>query len=335
MHVFLTGATGFVGHYVLQELLAAGHTARCLVREGSLDKLPVDPETVREVDSDMLRVVEELGDGAPAPPAPEAPVEVVFGDVTNLESIQGDMRGCDAVIHLVGIIDENRPKGVTFERIHVRGTRAVVEEAKAAGIGRFVHMSANGARPGEGVSRYHRTKWQAEEIVREAGFAHTVIFRPAIVFGDPGEDRPEFASRLADTLVRPFPILPILGDGQYRLQPVHVSVVARAFVQALALEVPAGEARAYCVGGPETLPFDELVDRIAVGMGGSPKPKVHLPLGLSRALVGTLGEVGLLPISPAQFQMLVEGNTCADGRFYDDFDAERIPFTPEHLSYLR
>ena len=343
MRVFLTGATGFVGHYVLRALLDRGHTARCLVRPGTpLDRLGIDPGRVADVDSSQEKVVEAMREGEAATGAQDSgtSVEVVYGDVTELATLQGDMNGCDAVIHLVGIIDENRPKGTTFERIHVRGTRTVVEEAKAAGIRRFVHMSANGA-DAEGDSAYQTTKWRAEEIVREAGFEVTVIFRPSIIFGDPGADRVEFASRLADTLVAAFPVLPILGDGQYQLQPVHVTAVAEAFVQALDVRPPPPEdeddARhlAYCVGGHERVTFDETVDRIARGLGGKPKPKLHQPLWLAKTLVNTAGEVGLLPISPAQFKMLIAGNVCDPSDFYAAFDVPDVPFTPEHLAYLR
>ena len=338
MRVFLTGATGFVGSYVLRALLDRGHRVRCLIREGTLDRLDVDPALIADVDSSHATVVERLAEGRPPGARPSgASVEIVYGDVTDLATIQGDMHDCDAAIHLVGLIDENRPKGVTFERVHVRGTRAVVEEAKAAGVRRFVHMSANGADP-DADSPYQATKGRAEEIVREAGFAQHVIFRPSIIFGDPGGERVEFASRLADTLVRPFPILPILGDGQYETQPVHVTAVAAAFVQALELPLPAEDeepGRVYCVAGRERVTFDETVDRIARGMGRTPKRKLHLPMWLARAFARTAGEVGLLPISPAQFEMLVDGNTCDAARFWADFDVPDVPFTPEHLGYLR
>jgi nucleoside-diphosphate-sugar epimerase len=332
MHVFLTGATGFVGHHVLQELLRRGHTVRCLVREGSLEKLPISAERWALVDSSKDIIVS----GVDAPDRkPAQDVEVVFGDVTDLESIEGDVKGCDAVIHLVGIIEEDRTKGLTFEKLHVRGTRNVVEQARAAGVRRFLHMSANGARPDRGASKYHTTKWEAEEIVRGGGFEQAVVFRPSLIFGDPGDDRPEFAMRLANTLVRPFPILPILGNGRYELQPIHVDDVAAAFVEALTTEFPAGTAQSFCPAGPEKLTFDEVLDRISMAMGGQPKPKLHLPLWLSRLLVSTFGSLGLMPISPPQFRMLIEGNTCDDDSFREIFRPRLTPFQPENLTYLR
>ncbi|HYE96025.1 MAG TPA: NAD(P)H-binding protein [Rubricoccaceae bacterium] len=305
MLVFVTGATGFVGTYVVRALLDRGHTVRALVRPGSEAKL------------------DARGDDR---------VEVARGDVADAASLTGDINGCDAVVHLVGIIDERPSKGVTFERVHVEGTANMVDAAHAAGIQRFVHMSANGARP-SGNSPYQTTKWRAEELVRTGGFDHWVIFRPSILFGDPGPGRPEFATRLLATLVGPFPVLPILGNGRYALQPIHVAAVADAMAQAVDLK--AAHERSFCAAGRERLSFNEVVDRIARGAGRRKRPKVHLPMPLARAMVGTAGRAGLLPISPAQFAMLVESNTCDPAAFFETFGVETPPFDAEHLGYLR
>lgn len=302
MRVFLTGASGYVGSYILRTLLDRGHTPRCLVR-GSADELVVS----------------------------DAAIQPVQGDVTDPSSLAGALDGCDAVIHLVGIIEEHPSRGVTFERLHVDGTRHVVSAAQAADVDRFVHMSANGARS-EGGTPYHRTKWEAEQIVKEAGFAHWTIFRPALLFGQPAPGRPEFSSRLLRDLVRPFPVLPIFGDGTYELQPVHVADVADAFAQALTLE--AAHEQTYVAAGPDRLSYLEVLDRIACGAGLEPKPKIHVPLSLARLGVSTVGRLGLLPISPSQFEMLVEGNTGDPSDLLRDFALSPRRYTVSNLRYL-
>ncbi len=302
MHVFLTGGTGFVGGYVLRELIRQGHTARCLVRR---------PDA-------------HLSEGG-------APVERVVGDVTDAASLDGALDGCDAAIHLVGIVEEQPARGVTFEAIHVEGTIHVARAAQAAGIDRFIHMSANGAAP-DGVSAYQTTKWRAEQYVEDAGFDHWVIFRPSILFGDPG-DRPEFVSRLARTLVRPFPILPVFGDGTYQLQPIDVETAAAAFVQALDREATHGQT--YCAAGHESLAYTSVLNYITQALGQPLKPKLFLPMWFARPFVLLLSRLGLIPISIDQLDMLVAGNVCDPTAFYRDFDVDPTPFLPEHLTYVR
>ncbi len=303
MHVFLTGATGFVGTYILRELIAQGHTVRCLLR---------DTEVPLAVDDDAI--------------------ERIKGDVTKPKTFAGTMRGCEAVIHLVGIIDEHPAKGITFEAIHHQGARHVVDEALDAGVARFILMSANGARE-DGVSRYQTTKWKAEEYVRQAGFEHWCILRPSLIFGAPSPGQPEFCSRLVQDLIKPFPILPIFGDGTYKMQPIAVEEVAAAFVQALTLKAAHGQR--YCVAGKEAHAYTEILDRITRGFGLEPKPKIPSPVWLVRPAVNTLGAWGLLPISPDQFEMLLEGNACDSTAFYRDFDVTYKPFTPENLAYVK
>src|SRR3990167_4875721 len=130
--VFVTGATGFVGRAVVQALRAEGHLVRCLVRPGS------------ERD---LRGFEAI--------------ERVPGDVLAPQALEEAMAGCDAVVHLVGIIREHPASGATFYRVHVQGTVNVAAAAAAVGARRLLHMSALGAREGA-RSDYHRTKWAAE-----------------------------------------------------------------------------------------------------------------------------------------------------------------------------
>ncbi|MGB3544745.1 NAD-dependent epimerase/dehydratase family protein [Rubrivirga sp.] len=302
MTVLLTGATGYVGSYVLDELLQRGHAVRALART---------------FDEQLA-----IRDG----------VEVVRGDVTKPESLTNAFRDIDAVVHLVGIIDESPGKGVTFERVHVDGTVNVVEASRAAGVTRFVHMSANGARA-DGVSEYQTTKWRAEQAVQAAGFTHTVVFRPSTLFGDPGPTHPEFAKRLWETLVNPFPVLPVFGDGTYELQPVHVQACASAMAEAVTREASNGVS--YCVAGHERITYREVLRRIARGGGIRPKPTAPVPVAIARIGVNTLGKAGLLPISPAQFEMLVEGNTCDPSAFFDDFEVASPAFDAEALSYLR
>ena len=299
--VLVTGATGYVGGYVVDALLARGHRVRALARSTH-------------------------------PALAARGVDVVHGDVTQPVSFGDAFQGCDAVVHLVGIIDENPSKGVTFERVHVDGTLNVIDAARTAGVPRFIHMSANGARA-DGVSEYQTTKWRAEQAVHASDFDHTVVFRPSTLFGDPGPENPEFAKRLWETLVKPFPVLPVFGDGSYQLQPVHVRACAEAIAQSVTQE--ASDGQAYCVAGHTRIPYSAVLKRIAEGGGIEPKRTVSVPVSVARVGVNTLGKAGVLPISPAQFEMLVEGNTCDSRPFFRDFDVETPEFDGESLSYLQ
>src|SRR5947207_4945164 len=111
--VFVTGASGFVGAAVVEELLERGYEVNALVH-----RRPIVNTAGR--------------------------VHSIEGDLFDPKVLERGMRGASAVIHLVGIIFENRYAGVTFERMHLAGTQAVVDAAKVAGAKRFVHMSALG-----------------------------------------------------------------------------------------------------------------------------------------------------------------------------------------------
>ena len=275
--ILVTGATGFVGRRLVARLVEVGRAVRALAR--------------READ------------------LPE--VEFVPGDVRDLSTVVSAARGCETVTHLVGIIREGR--GASFHDIHARGTDNVVRACEEAGVPRLLHMSALGARP-KARSRYHRSKWEAEEIVRGSSLDST-IFRPSVIFGAGNSFLPQVRA-----LLRRGRVIPIIGDGMSLLQPVWVEDVVSCFVGALDNADTVGQA--YELGGAETLSFEQLLDLLAEA-DGIEKPKVHLPVWIMRPVVAAMS--GLLPnfpITSDQLTMLLEDNTCDIAAMRETFGVE-------------
>jgi uncharacterized protein YbjT (DUF2867 family) len=285
--IFVTGGTGFVGKHVVRALLARGFLVRCLVRPGS---------------EGGLRGFESI--------------DRVPGDVLQPERLAASAEGCAALVHLVGIIREHRSRGITFDRLHVQATLNMLALAKEAGITRYLHMSALGARP-DARSRYHRTKWRAEEAVRQSATRWT-IFRPSIIFG-PGD---EFMSSLAG-MIRRLPAVPVLGDGMYRLQPINVEQVAEGIVRALLSATSSGQT--YDVAGPRAHRFVEIVDEIGAALGRPRVHKIHVPLGAVKLLTRALQWLPLYPLTLDQIALLEEESIADPSRFYTDFDIAPEP----------
>jgi len=293
MKIFIAGGTGFVGGHLKRELLKHGHDLRLLVHKRS--------------------------------PAGEGGVEQVEGDVTCLESFVHALNDCDAAVNLAGIIREFPSRGATFERLHVQATANMLAAATQAGIRRYLQMSALGTRA-DAISDYHKTKFRAEELVRSSGLDWTIL-RPSLIYG-PGD---AFITMLAGQL-RLVPVMPVIGDGRYRLQPIHGDDVAHCF--ALSLERPETIGRCFNLCGNDRLSFDDLLDTVAAAMGKSAPLKPHLPLGLMKMIVPVLQQVPQFPITMDQLQMLIEENIC-DGEWKQTFDFEPRDFREGIREYLR
>ena len=304
MRIALFGGTGFVGSYLVDALIDAGLHPVVLVRSGHESRVSHPNDCT-----------------------------LVTGDVTDTKAIAGTLSDCDAVIYNIGILREFPSKGITYTALQLDAVRQIVDAAKQAGVGRFLLMSANGVKAGG--TPYQTTKYEAEQYLKASGLDWT-IFRPSVIFGDPGE-RMEFATQLANDIVRsPLPaplffdgVVPV-NAGQFRLSPVHVEDVAQAFVRSLGSGNTIGKT--YRLGGDDALTWQQILTTIADAIG---KKKTMLPvpaLGV-RLAAGVLDRFEVFPITRDQINMLMEGNTCpSDDLKSLDITPQR--FTSDSLSYL-
>jgi NADH dehydrogenase len=293
MKIFLSGGTGFVGGHLRKALTERGYEIRLLVHKRGVSF--------------------------------EQGVEPVEGDLTLPGTFSAALPGCDAAINLVGIIREFPARGATFEKLHVEGAKNMLHAAQAAGVKRYIHMSALGTRP-DATSAYHRSKYRAEELVRASGLDWT-IFRPSIIFG-PGD---EFVNRLAG-FIRSLPAVPVIGDGSYRLQPMAGADVARCF--AMALEMPETRGKTFELCGPDRFTYNDLLDTIGLVLGRPMVRKLPNPLPVMKVVVPVLQGFSFFPITMDQILMLVEENIC-DGKWRETFRFEPQRFADGIARYLR
>jgi len=278
MRIFIAGGTGFIGQHLLRALDGKGYEIRCLART-----------------QERAALCRKSG------------FEAAIGDITDRESLAGCLEGVDMVVHLVGIIEDRGE--MTFERVHVEGTRNLVDEAKGAGVRHFFYQSALGASL-KSTARYQRTKAEAEEIVKESGIPYT-IFRPSIVIGE----NDGFTEKLKE-LVMLGPLVPVPGDGTAKFQPIYVGDWVRCFLGIINNDDAIGKI--YEFGGPEHLTYNEMIAQLMDVMGVR-KPLIHLPMALAKAGIPFLGVsqkiAGLLgrripTVTDEQLTLLGVDNIC-------------------------
>jgi len=293
MKIFIGGATGFVGGHLCKELLSRGHVLKLLVHHAQI--------------------------------AGSSDTEFVHGDVTSPDDCIRAATGCDAVINLVGIIREFPARRVTFECLHVEASRNMLAAAKENGIRRYLQMSALGSRP-DAVSGYHKSKYGAEELVVAAGLDYT-IFRPSLIFGP----KDAFVNMLAD-FIRQFSVVPVIGNGKYRMQPISANDVAKCF--AIALEKPETIGKSYNICGPDRLNYLEIVDAVAKALDRHFVLKMKNPLVLMQFVTPILEKFPFYPVTSDQITMLLEESIC-DGGWQETFNFEPIRFEAGIREYLQ
>lgn len=234
-------------------------------------------------------------------------VQSVKGTLFDGAVLEDAMRGCRAVVHLVGIIREVPSQEQTFERIHFEGAKRVIDAAARAGVRRFVHMSAIGARE-DSASDYARTKAMAEKHLRVSGLAFT-IYRPSIIHGRDGAFM-QMVADWANAKAMPFLFMPyfgtgLLGQSSRLLQPVYVGDVARAFADAAERDDLIGKT--IDLVGPDRMTWPEMYAIVSTALRGKRRASLGIPQWYASLLTRVL-PAALLPFNRSQVRMAGEDN---------------------------
>lgn len=296
--VLVTGASGFLGRHLLPRLASRGHRIRAVSRSG--------------------RPGDEPGGGN---------VSWLAADVTRPREVEGLARDCDAVVHLAGVRSERGE--ATFRRVHVDGTRNVLEEARRAGVERFVYVSALGA--GTGTDAFLASKRSAEREVRDAGIPAAVL-RPAVVFG-PGD---HFVTAVVRWLER-FPVFVIPEEWNGVVQPAAIEDVVDALCQCVERDEVLGAT--HVLAGPEPLTLVEVVRTVA-RVKGWRRPLLAVPdrlAGLVLAVVRRYASWRGVP--PDEWELLRRAGRLpppdrGESAFRTVFQIEPMPFRVALEDYL-
>lgn len=274
LRLVILGGTGFVGSHMVPRLAAAGHQILLLSRN-------------REQHRDM---------------AVMPGVTVRSADVYSADVLAGHFAGADAVIQLVGILNEAGFDGAGFRRAHIELPRTVIASMQRAGVRRLLHMSS--LRAGEGESHYLKTRGEGEALVKASGLDWS-IFQPSVIFGTGDGLFNRFAG-----LLKLAPLMP-LGRADAKLAPVYVGDVCEAFLRALVDRNAAGKT--FQLYGPRVMSLREIVAYTRDQLGLK-RPVIGLPDALGWLQAAALGLVPGKPLSLDNFRSLaVDSVGSSDG----------------------
>jgi uncharacterized protein YbjT (DUF2867 family) len=276
MLIGMTGGTGFVGRALATRLVNAGHALRIATRS-------------------IARGDELL---------PLSSIEMRPGNVYDPTFLRRCFDGCDAVINLVGILNERGHGGAGFRRAHVEFTATVLKAMHDAHVPRLLHMSALNADAERGASHYLRSKGQAEQLIRSAGAVRWTIFRPSVIFG--AED--SLTRRFAGLMRLTFGVLPLARAGA-RFAPIYVDDVAEAFARSLAEGAAVGATYELC--GPEAVTLERIV-RLTAQAARLPCHVIALPDAIGWLQGALMQFIPGKPFSLDNYHSLLTDSVCRE-----------------------
>jgi NADH dehydrogenase len=274
--IAVLGGSGFIGRYVVKRLAGRGEVLTVGGRHAA--------------DAGFLKLKGDVGQ--------VGLVNIAIDDEAVLPAF---LAGKDALVNCVGILFERGAQ--KFDVVHHSAPAKLARLAREAGVERLVHISAIGAEPRSG-SAYGRSKAAGEQAVKDA-FPTATILRPSIVFG-PEDD---FFNRFAAMAVMS-PVLPLIGGGETRFQPVYVGDVADAVISAL--DDPATAGRTYELGGPKVYTFRALMELMLAEVKRH-RRFVEVPFGLASLQARLLSLLPKPLLTPDQVEMLRRDNVVSSG----------------------
>ena len=294
MKIAITGASGFVGGNLVKALLQTDHQIVSLVHRKK-------PEYIGLNNIRSLEI-----------------------DINNFESLNEALKDIDIVFHLVGIIVET--KSQTFIKTVINGTKNIVAACQKNNVKKIIYLSALGTSK-KGETNYFRSKWIAEEIIRHSGLDY-IILRPSTIFGE-GD---KFINMLADMIGR-FPIIPMIGNGSYMMQPIYVGDLSNIMIQCLNNEMALNKTIE--LGGPEQISFKAII-ALLKKIVNRKRVNVYIPIWMAKTAAFIL-EIFMKPspVTKDQIKMLVAGNICSCKELDKMFNIELTTLKDGINKYLR
>jgi uncharacterized protein YbjT (DUF2867 family) len=272
--VVVFGGSGFLGRRLVQCLVSQGATVHIAVRHPEQAR-----NVLRQISSERIRVS--------------------HADVGDQASVTAALAGADAVVNAVSAYVERG--AATFQAVHEQGAQTIAAKAAAAGVARLVHVSGIGANP-RSESPYIRARGRGELLVQQT-FAGATIVRPGAMFGPGDALFGKFAA-----LSRLLPVLPLIGGGQTRLQPVYVQDVAEAITCVLVDPNTAG--RIYELAGPQVYTLDELA-RMTLRLTGRRRVLVPMPFAVAELQARLFELLPNPPLMTSQGDLLKADNVAS------------------------
>lgn len=297
MKVVVAGGTGLLGGSITKALLDAGHAVVVASRSQS------------------------------AKDAIDFRASWVRADVTDPATLPAALAGADAVVDAVQFPNspiENPKKGLTFERIDLGGTKNLVDAAKAAGVARFIGISGVGAAEG---AKYHwlRYKWAEEQHIKASGVPFTVL-RGSWIYGPRDVSLNRFLG-----FARFLPFIPIVGDGETRINALFIDDMAAHVVAAVERDDLRG--RIFEIGGPDILTMDEVV-RAALKAAGKRRFLLHQPVWLMKMVAGVAQHLPGRPLTPDAVDFITMDGVSDTGPLVEAFGLRLTPIAEGLATYM-